>query len=111
MSTITESVYSNILVAMFEAAFKLGFDPYALALQAKLDVARHMDSPLEDYAARADQAINESLLVAKLINRSRSDLLSGAQDEQYDRSAQSGDDGATGRGSAHWIGGAPNPRR
>lgn len=37
METSLEGVYCNTLVAVFGAAFKLGFDPYALAVQAKID--------------------------------------------------------------------------
>lgn len=38
MQTSTEGIYRNSLVAVFKAAFRLGYDPYALAAQAKLDV-------------------------------------------------------------------------
>lgn len=63
-----ESVYCNTLVAVFQAAFKLGFDPYALAVQAKFDVARHLKMPSERLVESAEQVIDESLLVAKLIS-------------------------------------------
>ncbi|GAB0063347.1 MULTISPECIES: hypothetical protein [Pseudomonas syringae group] len=67
METEQISVYSQTLVAVFKAAFELGFDPYAIAVQAKLDIARSVDNPSEDQIIEAaDQVITESLLVAKL---------------------------------------------
>ncbi len=68
MQTSTEGIYCNSLVAVFEAAFRLGYDPYALAAQAKLDVARFLEmSPLM-LRQGPERVIDESLLVAKIIN-------------------------------------------
>ncbi|QUP67417.1 hypothetical protein PSYCIT7_007245 [Pseudomonas syringae Cit 7] len=67
MDTEQISVYSQTLVAVFKAAFELGFDPYAIAVQAKMDLARSVDNPREDQIVKAaGQMITESLLVAKL---------------------------------------------
>jgi hypothetical protein len=66
MSTPTESIYMQTLVAIFTAAFELGFDPYALAVQAKLDVAGYDEEAPNPVAAAAADVINESLLVAKI---------------------------------------------
>ena len=68
MGTNIEAIYSNSLVAVFEAAFKLGYDPYALAAQAKHDVAKLLRmSPLV-LSDGPERVIDESLLVAKIIN-------------------------------------------
>lgn len=68
MSTHIEGIYSNSLVAVFEAAFRLGYDPYALAAQAKLDVAKLLRmSPLM-LSDGPERVIDESLLVAKIVN-------------------------------------------
>lgn len=68
MSTTQECIYCHTLVAVFSAAFRLGFDPYALALQAKMELVG--DGESEDgsslIAWAADRVINESLLVARL---------------------------------------------
>ena len=69
MSTPTESVYKQTLVAIFSAAFELGFDPYALAVQAKLDVAGYDEDMPNPIAEAAADVINESLLVAKIRTR------------------------------------------
>ncbi|WP_282348412.1 hypothetical protein [Pseudomonas sp. PS01301] len=68
METSPEGVYCNTLVAVFGAAFKLGFDPYALAVQAKIDVARYLEMPPMKLSESVERVIDESLLVAKLIN-------------------------------------------
>jgi hypothetical protein len=68
METSLEGVYCNTLVAVFGAAFKLGFDPYALAVQAKIDVARYLEMPPMKLNESVERVIDESLLVAKLIN-------------------------------------------
>lgn len=67
MSTNKESAYIHALVAIFTAAFELGFDPYALAVQAKLDVALLDTKIFNPRVAAAEQVINESLLVAKIM--------------------------------------------
>jgi hypothetical protein len=68
MQTSSDSIYCNSLVAVFEAAFRLGYDPYALAAQAKLDIAKFLDmSPLM-LRQDPERIIDESLLVAKIIN-------------------------------------------
>ncbi|MFK7699681.1 hypothetical protein [Pseudomonas caspiana] len=68
MSTTQEGIYCHTLVAVFCAAFRLGFDPYALALQAKMELLG--DGESEDSSNLitwdADRVINESLLVARL---------------------------------------------
>ena len=68
MQTNLEGVYCNTMVAVFRAAFKLGFDPYALAVQAKIDVARYLEMPPMKLNESVERVIDESLLVAKLIN-------------------------------------------
>ena len=66
MSTPTESAYIQTVVAIFTAAFELGFDPYALAVQAKLDIGALVEGDTNPVAAAAEEIINESLLVAKI---------------------------------------------
>lgn len=66
MSTTQESIHIHALVAIFAAAFDLGFDPYALAVQAKLEVAMLDEGESILLAPAAEQVINESLLVAKI---------------------------------------------
>ncbi len=68
MSATQECIYSHSLVAVFSAAFRLGFDPYALALQAKMELLgdREDDEGPSILACAADRVINESLLVARL---------------------------------------------
>lgn len=69
MQNSSEKVYCNSLVAVFHAAFQLGFDPYALAVQAKFNVAIYLDiSPLM-LAEGPERIIDESLIVARLINK------------------------------------------
>jgi hypothetical protein len=68
MTIRSESVYAQTLVAIFGAAFELGFDPYALALQAKIDVDTcDKWEPLRRTES-VQQVIDESLLAAKLIH-------------------------------------------
>jgi hypothetical protein len=68
METSIEGIYSNSLVAVFEAAFRLGYDPYALAAQAKLDVAKLLRmSPLM-LSYGPERVIDESLRVARIVN-------------------------------------------
>ena len=69
MSTPTESVYMQTLVAIFSAAFELGFDPYALAVQAKLDVTGYDEEMPNPISGAAADVINESLFVAKFRHR------------------------------------------
>lgn len=92
MPTSPESVYCNTLVAVFGAAFKLGFDPYAIAVQAKLDVAKYLEMPPMRLRESAERVIDESLLVAKLINETwpNSDPKSPC-DEGHDRTVQPDD--------------------
>jgi len=66
MSTPTESAYSQTVVAIFTAAFELGFDPYALAVQAKLDIGAFVEGDTNPVAVAAEDIINESLLVARI---------------------------------------------
>jgi hypothetical protein len=69
MSTTQECIYCHTLVAVFSAAFRLGFDPYALALQAKMELvgdAEEEDESTSIIACAADRVINEALLVARL---------------------------------------------
>lgn len=68
MSTHIEGIYSNSLVAVFEAAFRLGYDPYALAAQAKLDVAKLLRMSPMMLSDGPERVIDESLLVAKIVN-------------------------------------------
>jgi hypothetical protein len=68
MGTNIEAIYSNSLVAVFEAAFRLGYDPYALAAQAKHDVAKLLRlSPLM-LSDGPERVIEESLVVARIVN-------------------------------------------
>lgn len=67
MESIEERVYVHTLIAVFSAAFELGFDPYALAVQAKMDVALRDHKALRPLAPAAEQIINESLFVAKVL--------------------------------------------
>lgn len=70
MQITSENIYCNSLIAVFDAAFKLGLDPYALAVQANLNLAKYWEfSPLM-VSQRAYQVIEESLLTARLINDS-----------------------------------------
>ncbi|WP_095068248.1 MULTISPECIES: hypothetical protein [Pseudomonas] len=69
MQNSSEKVYCNSLVAVFHAAFQLGFDPYALAIQAKFDVASYLDMPPLLLAEGPERVIDESLIVARLINQ------------------------------------------
>ncbi|MEG5264893.1 hypothetical protein TRP66_11360 [Pseudomonas sp. JDS28PS106] len=85
MNTLIEGIYSNSLVAVFEAAFRLGYDPYALAAQAKIDVAKLLKlSPLIS-SDGPRRVIDESLLVARIVNERwqlhDSDLPSHQDDE------------------------------
>lgn len=66
MSTTQECIYCHTLVAVFSAAFRLGFDPYALAVQAKQELAGDEGDGPSLIADAAERVINESLLVAKL---------------------------------------------
>lgn len=66
MSTTKECIYCHTLVAVFSAACKLGFDPYALALQAKMELLGDDEEEPSLIAIAADRVITESLLVAKL---------------------------------------------
>ena len=66
MSTTQECIYCHTLVAVFSAAFRLGFDPYALAVQAKQELAGDEEDGPSLVADAAERVINESLLVAKL---------------------------------------------
>ncbi|PHN61906.1 hypothetical protein [Pseudomonas viridiflava] len=86
MDMSTEGVYCNTLVAVFHAAFRLGFDPYALAVQAKLDVARYLEMPPMLLFESAERVIDESLLVAKLINERwpENDSIHQSDDRQND---------------------------
>ena len=68
MQTSIEGIYCNSLVAVFEAAFRLGYDPYALAAQAKLDVARMLNMSPSMLRQGPERVIDESLLVAKIIS-------------------------------------------
>ncbi|MCI8210713.1 hypothetical protein AUC61_14335 [Pseudomonas sp. S25] len=66
MSTTQECIYCHTLVAVFSAAFRLGFDPYALAVQAKLELLGEEEDSPSLIADAAERVINESLLVARL---------------------------------------------
>jgi len=68
MTNRSESVYAQTLVAIFGAAFELGFDPYALAMQAKFDVATYDKWEPLRLTESVQQVIDESLLAAKLIH-------------------------------------------
>ena len=68
MQISSESIYSNSLVAVFDAAFKLGLDPYALAVRANLNLTRYWEFSPQMASQRACQIIEESLLRARLIN-------------------------------------------
>jgi hypothetical protein len=68
MGTNIEAIYSNSLVAVFEAAFRLGYDPYALAAQAKHDVAKLLRMSPLILSDGPERVIDESLLVAKIVN-------------------------------------------
>ncbi|MFS2159221.1 hypothetical protein ACCD10_17955 [Pseudomonas sp. Pseusp122] len=67
MESIEDRVYVHALIAVFSAAFELGFDPYALAVQAKMDVALRDRKVLRPLAPGVEQIINESLFVAKVL--------------------------------------------
>jgi hypothetical protein len=67
MKTATESVYIHTLVAVFSAAFDLGFDPYALAMQTKIRLEIFDEKGLSPMAKEAEPVIDESLLVAKML--------------------------------------------
>ncbi len=66
MRTTQECIYCHTLVAVFSAAFRLGFDPYALAVQAKLELLGEEEDSRSLIADAAERVINESLLVARL---------------------------------------------
>lgn len=66
MKTAQEIAYIHALVAVFSAAFELGYDPYALAVQAKVDLQLFDEDVLEPFGPIAERIINESLLVAKI---------------------------------------------
>ncbi|MGV8861060.1 MAG: hypothetical protein ACOH2O_14305 [Pseudomonas sp.] len=68
MTNRSESVYAQTLVAVFGAAFELGFDPYALALQAKLDVATDDKWEPLRRTESVQQVIDESLLAARVLH-------------------------------------------
>lgn len=97
METSLKGVYCNTLVAVFGAAFKLGFDPYALAVQAKIDVARYLEMPPMKLNESVERVIDESLLVAKLINErwptSGCDLEHAGADESGNHSDTTDSDG------------------
>lgn len=90
METSLEGVYCNTLVAVFGAAFKLGFDPYALAVQAKVDVARYLEMPPMKLSESVERVIDESLLVAKLINERWPATDLSDYDKEHARADQSG---------------------
>ncbi len=71
MTNPPDMVHSNTLIAIFSAAFELGFDPRALAEQARVDVRKLLDLRPRFATEDAEQAINEALFVAKLINEHR----------------------------------------
>lgn len=71
MTNPPDMTYSITLIAIFSAAFELGSDPYALALQAKLDLNKLLDLRPTFATQDAEQAINEALFVAKLIKEHR----------------------------------------
>ncbi|MEE4341489.1 hypothetical protein V2L05_03525 [Pseudomonas alliivorans] len=109
MDMSTEGVYCNTLVAVFHAAFRLGFDPYALAVQAKLDVARYLEMPPMLLFESAERVIDESLLVAKLINERwpENDSIHQSDDRQNGRGLRNGGNRDIGDDDADWIGGHP----
>jgi len=108
MTDFSKGVYSNALVAVFEAAFVLGIDPYALAVQAKIDVAKYFDPKLKKRTKHAERVITESLISAKLMSESRPFQQMTPPDGGSDRSGQLSNDDAIGEGSADFIGGDPN---
>ncbi|WP_323158217.1 hypothetical protein [Pseudomonas viridiflava] len=111
MDRTDEGVYCNTLVAVFHAAFRLGFDPYALAVQTKFDVARFLEMPPMLLFESAERVIDESLLVAKLINERwpHSDFNHQDDDQQNDRCLHTGHDTSIRDNDVDRIGGHPIP--
>ncbi|QXG28013.1 hypothetical protein [Pseudomonas viridiflava] len=109
MDMTADGVYCNTLVAVFHAAFRLGFDPYALAVQAKLDVASYLEMPPMLLFESAERVIDESLLVAKLINERWPNSGSNHpnDEQQHGRGLHTGDDRSNRDNDADWIGGRP----
>lgn len=68
MSEFPVMVYKNTLVAVFNAAYKLGISPKDLAKLAKRDVAEFLESHPPLATRQANQTIDESVYVAKLIH-------------------------------------------
>lgn len=68
MSEFPVLVYRNALVAVFNAAYKLGISPKDLAKLAKQDVAEFLESRPPLATLQAKQTIDESVYVARLIH-------------------------------------------
>lgn len=68
MQITSENIYCNSLIAVFDAAFKLGLDPYALAVQANLNLKKYWEFSPRMVSQRACHVIEESLLTARLLN-------------------------------------------
>ncbi|WP_341963929.1 hypothetical protein [Pseudomonas sp. RC10] len=67
MHNKTESVYSQTLVAVFEAALALGIDTQMLALQTKLEINGYDEWLPLDLRHNASRIIDESVAVAKIL--------------------------------------------
>ena len=67
MQSVENRIYIHTLIAVFSAAFDLGFDPYALAAEAKMLVALQDPEDSGSLVPGAEQIINESLFAAKVL--------------------------------------------
>lgn len=68
MEQTDEVVYSCTLVAVFAAAFKLGFDPCALVVQAKLELEGYSKLPQPALTKRVGRVLDDSLRIARTLH-------------------------------------------